>query len=248
MPATNSDAYHPVDRTNNSAYAVLAKGIPFVGRAYVGIGRGRFVARAGKAEDLHGIFAGGEIDFMMLRLVGEVDGRFVNAGIGVEIPGMPCGPVGIGLNALVGGKYLQNVRPDSQDAGMREAVFGRLELVITWKKAEPMPAPAAPPAPAAAAKPAAAKPSLLAQARAASSTVLASAVGKARLAVAKAQSTTPVAQAMNALKNAQKALKPATATPVTPVKPATAAPAAKPAAKPATTNPAAPAKTGTAGK
>jgi len=131
QPANASDEYRKANKTDNSMYFILAKRIPFVGRAYVGMGRGRFMGRCGVDKDLNGLLLGGEINLPFVNVIGEIDGRTVNAGISSGTPSFPMGTVGIGVNAMVGGKYLPNYRDTSLDQGLRPALFGRLELVIT---------------------------------------------------------------------------------------------------------------------
>jgi len=126
-----STEYEQSDATKNSAYAVLAKRIPYVGRAYIGMGGGRFIARWGQAEKLNGFFMGGEIDYGILRFIGEFDGRNLNAGLEGVAPKFRAGGMNIGINVLGGLKYVQNARPTSMNMGLRPAFYGRLEFVIS---------------------------------------------------------------------------------------------------------------------
>jgi len=126
-----SEAYfdHP---ENNSFYAVLRKGIATFGRAYAGIGTGRFLGRGPNNKKLSGAFGGGELFLTgTYRLLAELDGRNGNAGVGaawreINIPG----GMKLRLTAAIWGLYLQNLRNKSNDLGLRPGITGNIGIEV----------------------------------------------------------------------------------------------------------------------
>ena len=134
MPATNSDEYITKNK-NFSIYGVLAKGLWNWGRVYLGFGNGRFVSEAGASEDLKGLLGGGELYLGPVRAMAECDGRYLNAGLGVNFTGGNVGKSVALIDLIVAGRYLQNARSSSQDLDLRPALVGMLSVGLVPSKA-----------------------------------------------------------------------------------------------------------------
>ena len=115
---------------NKSIYFVARKGVANFGKVYLGIGGGRFKGHGPENSKLHGAFGGGELRLLgPVALMGEVDGRNVNAGGGMALGSLrPGHGLDISVNASVWVLYLQNIRKASQDIGLRPAVSGKLDF------------------------------------------------------------------------------------------------------------------------
>ena len=131
FPVTGSPYYSHDE--NYSLFSVLSYDWNFEGvelKPCLGIGSGRFQGQGPTNEKLHGAFGGGEMKFMdLIWTAGEFDGRNANAGAGVTFL-VEEGLKQILVNAGLWGMYLQNLRPASQDIGLRPALGVRIELAF----------------------------------------------------------------------------------------------------------------------
>jgi len=122
-PAESWTVGHP---ENNSGYAVLGKGIPELGRLYLGIGSGKFAGRGTNTRVLHGAFGGLHLNVLEpVWMAGEIDGRSINGAIGVSMDATDS----LSFTASLRGEFMENLRQSSRDTGLRPAIGGTLELV-----------------------------------------------------------------------------------------------------------------------
>lgn len=118
---------------NKSLYFVMRKGVSTFGKAYLGIGGGRFKGHGPENSKLRGLFGGGELNLIgPVAIMGEVDGRNVNAGAGMAL-GMlrPGHGLDISVNASLWALYLQNMRKASADMGLSPAYSAKLDFGMT---------------------------------------------------------------------------------------------------------------------
>ena len=130
------DSFRPADygtenfghRENHTWYGVFGKKVADQGSVYAGIGGGKFLGRGALNQSLHGVFGGFRYIWIdPLWLAGEIDGRHANAAIGVSVDANSL----LSFTASVKGEFLENLRQESQDNGLRPAVGGYLEVVLS---------------------------------------------------------------------------------------------------------------------
>ena len=117
---------------NKSMYLVAKRSVWFLGNVYAGIGGGRFRGYGPINKKLHGAFGGGEINLPgPFSLLGEMDGRNANAGLGMSLGQLRAGKgLDVQVNASIWGLYLQNLRKVSKDIGLSPAYSAKLDFTM----------------------------------------------------------------------------------------------------------------------
>ena len=130
-PVTRTPEY--LDKKDSwSMYCVLGKKTGSLGRFYLGGGSGRFVGWGPTNRHAHGLFGGYELGLRRkTSLIGEFDGRNLNLGGRFSFPATKLNGFAVNFNGLLAIKYLQNLRGDSWDMGLRPAISANIgfELV-----------------------------------------------------------------------------------------------------------------------